>query len=709
MKVKKREGNVVAFDFNKIINVINKVLKENNLNTESITKYNIGLLEKAFTELNADLICIEDIQNIIEHFLNYIYGYDVAKSYSLYREKHRVIREMADSKKKFLQAYIKSNNTANATIDDNSNVTIKSIAVANSELHKEENKAINLKLWSDQLRSLYPDFDYKQMSEDFTTIMYPHDLSSQVGMPYCVSITLYPFLNDGLKGLGGLSASPKNIDSFLGMYINLIYNVAGQFKGAVATPGFLLCMDYFLRKEWGNDYYTRLNDPVRLGTSPRSIIQQIDQYFQQIVYTINQPSGTRGNQACFTNWSIFDKGFFEGMYSHFYFPDDTQPYWDSFNFLQKHFLHWFNKERLKCILTFPVVSVAMIAKQAEFEDKDMFDTVCSEYAEGNSFFTYISESADSLSSCCRLQNKLNDNTFNFTNGQIGEMTGSINVITLNLNRIVQDAYNAGYLPSVGYSWDAQKFKDYLYPILERVYKYQTAYKALLKGLIDSDMLPVYTSKFINIDRQYMTTGINGLNQAAEFLGIKCHDTTPYSEFVSSIFKMIKDFNISKKSKAYMANTEQTPCESAAIKLYDRDVKDGYVVPKDVNLYGSYVYKANDASINIFDKIKMMGNNYLGNYADGGAACHINLKEHLDKEQYAHILKTAANYGCRYITFNVPNCQCDKCGHIAKKPFEVCPKCGSKDVTLWDRIIGYLSPIKAWSSGRQTEQKTRVYD
>ena len=204
MKVKKREGNVVAFDFNKIINVINKVLKENNLNTESITKYNIGLLEKAFTELNADLICIEDIQNIIEHFLNYIYGYDVAKSYSLYREKHRVIREMADSKKKFLQAYIKSNNTANATIDDNSNVTIKSIAVANSELHKEENKAINLKLWSDQLRSLYPDFDYKQMSEDFTTIMYPHDLSSQVGMPYCVSITLYPFLNDGLKGLGGL-------------------------------------------------------------------------------------------------------------------------------------------------------------------------------------------------------------------------------------------------------------------------------------------------------------------------------------------------------------------------------------------------------------------------------------------------------------------------------------------------------------------------
>ena len=249
----------------------------------------------------------------------------------------------------------------------------------------------------------------------------------------------------------------------------------------------------------------------------------------------------------------------------------------------------------------------------------------------------------------------------------------------------------------------------MYPILERVYKYQTSYKALLKGLIDSDMLPVYTSKFINIDRQYMTTGINGLNQAAEFLGIKCHDTTPYSEFVSSIFKMIKDFNMSKKSKTYMANTEQTPCESAAIKLYDRDVKDGYVVPKDVNLYGSYVYKANDASINIFDKIKMMGNNYLGNYADGGSACHINLKEHLDKEQYAHILKIAANNGCRYITFNVPNCQCDKCGHIAKTPFEVCPKCGSKDVTLWDRIIGYLSPIKAWSSGRQTEQKTRVYE
>ena len=662
-------------------------------------------------------ITVEDIQDeVIETLRDF--GYDeVADSYLIYRYKHEQARKLVESKKSFIRKYKESSNTANATIDDNSNVAGKNIGILNAEGHKEENILVNRGMIIDKLKELYPDFNSKQYESDLNHhIIYKHDESSFMGAiaPYCCSISMYPFLQNGIKELGGLSAKPKNLDSFCGMYVNLIFAIAGQFAGAVATSEFLLYFDYFARKEWGDNYYQKSDIEITTPNCVRhkTIGSQIQQYFQQVIYSINQPAAARGMQAAFVNFSYFDKPFFDAMFGNFVFPDMTTPKWDSLCWLQKYFMKWFNKERLRTIITFPVESVALIYQNGHFLDSDMADFVAEEYAEGHSFFTYISDTADSLSSCCRLKNKVTTKEFNFTNGNMGVETGSKSVITLNLNRIVQDwCKSIGGVPTVGNQYDSLRL--YLQTILERVYRYHIAYNECLWDMYDAGLLPVYKAGFINLNKQYLTIGINGLNQSAEYLGIKCNDNKEYRDYCQAIFGIIKELNLIHNGKAFghkvTFNTECVPAESLAIKNYNWDKQDGYWIPEDTNLYASYIFKPNDKSISVLEKLKLHGSEYIGDYLDGGAAAHINLSEHLSKEQYNKLLKYAAEIGCQYFTFNIPNCECESCGFIAKQPFKVCPKCGeTKKIALWDRIIGYLTKINNWSEGRQIEQKTRVY-
>ena len=517
---------------------------------------------------------VEDVQDKVEDLLMSEHFYDVAKAYIIYREKHNKLREFTDNKLNFINKYKNSNNTANATVDDNSNVNGKNIGILNSEIHKEDNIQVSRRMIVEKLRELYPNFDAKQYIRDLEHhIIYKNDESSFAGAisPYCVSSTMYPFLINGLKNIGGLSASPKNLDSFCGMYINFIFAVSAMFAGAVATPEVLLYFTYFCKKEWGNDFYLKADNIITTnGRREKTIRSQIHQYWQQIVYSINQPSAARGLQSAFVNFAYFDKEFFKGMFGGFYFPDGTRPDWESLNWIQKEFMQWFNAERLKCMLTFPVESFALIYKDNEFKDEESAKFVAEEYARGHSFFTYISDTVDSLSSCCRLKNKIKTKEFNFTNGNMGIQTGSKSVITLNLNRIIQDWAKE---ETTWWSEEGDKnllhckdniplLKKYLVNILERVYKYHIAYNELLWDMYDANLLPVYKAGFIDLNKQYLTIGLNGLNQAAEFLGISCNDNKEYKDFCQLIFSIIKENNTKNKGKfnnhVLTFNTECVP-------------------------------------------------------------------------------------------------------------------------------------------------------
>lgn len=711
-RTKKGRRQLEEFDLNKIVNAVKKAYASQKKEPDEEVLRELAYIPTYHSDVSS--VRVETIQMEVEKILMDLAPYDVAKAYIIYREEHNKLREFTDRKLKFINRYKKSNNTANATIDDNSNVNGKNIGILNSEIHKEDNIQVSRRMIVEKLRELYPNFDAKQYIRDLENhIIYKHDESSFAGAiaPYCVSLTMYPFLLNGLKDIGGLSASPKNLDSFCGMYINLIFAVSAMFAGAVATPEVLLYFTYFCKKEWGKDFYLKADTIITPNSNRKKTIRsQIHQYWQQIIYSINQPAAARGLQSAFVNFAYFDKPFFEGMFGDFYFPDGTQPDWESLNWIQKEFMQWFNEERLKSVLTFPVESFALVYKDGKFLDNESAEFVAEEYARGHSFFTYISDTVDSLSSCCRLKNMLTTKEFNFTNGNMGIQTGSKSVITLNLNRIIQDCDRSYGIKQHG-DWkeNTSFIIDYLVNILNRVYKYHTAYNELLWDTYNSGLLPVYRAGFINLDKQYLTIGINGLNQAAEYLGIDCTDNEEYAKFCQLIFSTIQEQNKLHKTKKCTYNTECVPAESLASKNYNWDKKDGYKVPSDTNLYASYIFKPNDSRLSILDRIRLHGKNYIGEYLDGGAACHINLDNHLDKEQYYKILNYAAETGCQYFTFNIPNSECDDCGFITKHPIDVCPKCNSRHINLWDRPIGYLSKVKNWSEARQIERKTRIYD
>ena len=641
---------------------------------------------------------------------------------SIDNEAEETRDKFVENKIEFINRYKRSSNTANSTIDDNSNVANKNIAILNAEIHKPDNIRISRAMIMGKLKELYPDFNSKRYARDLEDhVIYKNDESSFAGAisPYCVSVTMYPFLIDGIKGLGGLSASPKNLKSFCGIFCNMIFAVSSQFAGAVAVSEALMYFAYFCKKEWGDDFYLRANEVVGKSHDGKvkTILSEIQQYWQQIVYTINQPAAARGFQSAFVNFSYFDKPFFEGMFGEFYFPDGTRPDWESLKWTQMEFMKWFNAERLRTVLTFPVETVTLLYKDGKFLDEEMFNFVCDEYSRGHSFFTYISDTVDSLSSCCRLKNKLQTKEFSFTNGNVGIQTGSKSVITFNLNRLIQ----AWYRKEVEKQEYAFKFDESCYPslkkylskLLDRVYKYHHAYNELLWDMYDADLLPAYKAGFINLNKQYLTLGINGLNQAAEFLGIDCSVNDEYAKFCQEIFSFFKEQNELHKdvtSKHHLIfNTEQVPAESLAIKNYNWDRDDGYWVPDDTNLYASYIFKPNDKTLSVLDKIKMHGRDYIGEYLDGGSACHINLDSHLSSNQYKHLLKYAADNGCSYLTFNIPMTECKECGKIVNAPIDKCPECGSTKLNYFTRIIGYLTKVANWATGRQKEFETRVFN
>ena len=409
------------------------------------------------------------------------------------------------------------------------------------------------------------------------------------------------------------------------------------------------------------------------------------------------------------------------MFENFVFPDGSRPDWESLQWIQKEFMQWFNNERLKVMLPFPVETFALIYKDGKFVDEDSYKFVCEELSRGHSFFVYISDTVDSLSSCCRLKNKIQTHEFNFTNGMVGLETGSKSVISLNMNHLVQDWYNSSSIFKEGKPesnklgkliFSDKKVKDdflnYIKTILDRVYKYHIAYNSILHDMYNSNLLPVYKAGFINLDKQYLTIGIVGFSASAEFLGYNINDNKEYQDYCQSVFSFIKQQNQLNKTKTETYNSELVPAENCGAKLYDYDKANNYWVPNNINLYTSYIFRPYDKNISVLEKIRMHGKDFIGDELDGGSSCHINLDSHPSYEQYLKIVKYAAEVGCQYFGVNVPNSECQDCGYITKQPITVCPKCGSKHISYWDRIIGYLSKIENWGKARQIEQKTRVY-
>lgn len=601
----------------------------------------------------------------------------------------------------FIKKYAKSINASSGSeVDANANVANKNIATCMGELPKKNIIGTNRLLMYDKITDMYG----VELAEEYIRQLesheiYKHDETSI--LPYCVSITMYPFLFGGLKNIGGISNAPTNLQAFQGSFINLVFAIASQFAGAVATPEFLTYLDYFIRKEFGDDYYLRADEYVTSGLRPKTIDKVITDGFEQVVYSMNQPASARNFQSVFWNIAYFDKPYFEGIFGDFIFPDGTEPKWDSVNWLQKRFMKWFNKERLKTLLTYPVETMNLLNNGEDCVDQEYADFQTEMYAEGHSFFTYTSNSVDSLASCCRLRNEIQENEFSYTLGAGGVATGSKGVLTININRLVQNCVT----DKNDFEKAKQEINIGISEQIEKCHKYLLAYNEIVKDYFNAKLLPIYNAGYITLEKQFLTVGINGFVEGAEFLGLDISPNDKYYEYGTAILKPIYDSNKKARTSEVMFNTEFVPAENLGVKNAKWDKEDGYFVPRDC--YNSYFYKVEDETCNPIDKFILHGKE-LTQYLDGGSALHMNLQEHLTKEQYKYLQKVAIKTGCSYYTYNIPNTICNDCGFISKHRLCKCEKCGSDNLDYITRIIGYLTRVSSFSEARMKEESRRYY-
>lgn len=628
MIVVKRNGEKQQFDLNKVHIAVSKAFQSVG---QEIPRYLITMINAMF--VNIDIIGVEEIQDKVEQLLMGNKHYKAAKAYILYREKHkeaRFIKERLD----YMDKYSKSvdNAATSSETDANANVTQKNVANLESEVYKTTNRVIQRQRMKDKLYELYPEVA-KQYEEDLNHhIIYTHDEASSPALkPYCMAGSLYPLMLEGTGNIDDVTPSePNDIQSYSGQVTNLVFLLSSQVKGAVALGEYIVALNYCVIKEFGKHWWQHINLNISSGAciNKKTVKDCIRKGMKQFIYGINQPAGNRSYNSPFSNISFYDKSYFNALFENFYYPDGTQPEWEAIDTLQRMFMELHRELRLIKPLTFPVTTMALVHDGNDVIDKEYKKLCAEEWAKGGSFFCYLSDNPSSLASCCRVLNEIQDNTFSSTTGLTGIMTGSANVITLNINRIVQDWFKTQDGPreqndklSVFYNTNESiGFEGYLKTILRRVYKYHIAYKTMLYEQEEAGMYASSNAGYISLSKLYSTIGLIGYCEAAQFLGLEISNNKEYKEFLQLIFGTVKEQNklhsIRDSKRPFLFNSEAIPGENLAVKLYELDKKDGYYVPEDQNLYSSYFFKQWDKNLSVLDKLKLH-NKEINSFCDGG--------------------------------------------------------------------------------------------
>lgn len=681
--------------------------------------------KQKYTDSIGDAICdglelqdgmtTEDIRTQVEQILMGM-SKRAAKKYITNGEDDLFIKD----RERYMNEYANDTDESAATLsetDPNANVSQKNVAALEGEVYKTKNRQIQRKRMKAKLGEMFPEVKDRYVEDLEEGICYSHDESSSPTTKYyCQAVSLYPLMTKGVGDIDGVTPSaPNDLQSFSGQITNLAFLLSAQCKGAVAFGEYQVALVYYIRAEYGMDWVKHIDEPVStsLVLKEKTIRSEIRKAVKQFIWGVNQPAGNRSWNSPFTNISIYDHTYFDALFKDFYYPDGTQCTWEEVDTVQRIILALRRELNLIHPLTFPVTTIAIVNDGNDIIDKEYKELCAEEWSKGSSHFCYNSDNPSSLASCCRVLSEMTDNTFSSINGLQGIMTGSCNVISLNISHIVQDWYNNydGEEARNGKVSEAEykSLRAALCDVLERVYKYHIAYKTMLYEMEDKKMFASSNGGYIYMKKLYSTVGLIGYQEAAMFLGMTPGKNEDYIKFLQFILSTVKEENkkhsIRDKKRPFLFNSEAIPGENLAVKFYQKDKKNGYYVPNDRNLYASYFFNPWD-NTSVLDKMYLHGKR-TSKYADGGQACHINLMEDLSKEQYMKLIDYSTANGVNYWTINRPISTCKKCGHVVDGPAEKCPECGG-DMDWWVRIIGYLRPMSAFSKERYKEALKRVY-
>lgn len=576
MVIIKRDGTKEEFNADKIFNALTKAFKAcGYTSVENVIRDMVS--EMRFW----DNITVEEIQDEVEETLyNYEY-FDVARAYSIYREEHKKARFIR-SRLNYMDTYKDSgvNASTSSETDANANVASKNVANLEGEVYKVTNRIIQRQRMKDKLNKLYPGQELgRQYIKDLENhIIYTHDeASTPVLKPYCKAVTLYPLMLKGVGNIDGVTPSaPNDIQSFSGQVTNAVFLFSSQCKGAVALGDYFIALNYYVIQEFGPVWYDKVDEVVTNShfLHQYTVGHYIRKGMKQFIYGVNQPAGNRSYNSPFSNVSFYDKVYFKSLFGEFYYPDGTQPEWNAIDKLQRIFMQLLREIRLIKPLAFPVTTMALVHNGKEYLDHEYKELCAEEWAKGGSFFCYTSDNPTSLASCCRVLNEMSDNTFSSTTGMTGVMTGSCNVITLNINRIVQDYIHTWKnwedhivdgKCAFPFEWFSESFSDlknYLINILERVYKYHIAYKTMLYEMEDAKMFSDCNAGYIYMRKLYSTIGLIGYCEAAQFLGLSVSNNKEYKDFLKLVFGTVKEENkknsIHDSKRPFLFNSEAIP-------------------------------------------------------------------------------------------------------------------------------------------------------
>lgn len=309
MQVIKRDGSIEEFNVDKIISAVEKAFKSCN---KKMPQYLYDMIGALFGTLEGDTIGIEEIQNRVEDVLMNDKHFDVAKSYIIYRERHkqaRFIRERID----YMNEYSQSNENAatSSETDANANVTMKNVANLEGEVYKTTNRVIQRQRMKDKLNEMYPEVAKKYEEDLNSHVIYTHDeATTPVLKQYCMAVSLYPLMMEGVGNIDGITPTPPNdLQSFSGQVTNLIFLLSSQCKGAVAVGEYFIALNYYIVQEFGPSWYEKLDVVTTTDhcNKQRTVRDAIYKAFKQFIYGVNQPAGNRSYQSPLRNLVLSNK------------------------------------------------------------------------------------------------------------------------------------------------------------------------------------------------------------------------------------------------------------------------------------------------------------------------------------------------------------------------------------------------------------------
>ena len=590
----------------------------------------------------------------------------------------------------FIDNFVDKKVVADASIDGNANVGHKDIVSLENEMSKPHSKLLAFNKIYYELKKKYgKETADEWLYHEWIGRFYLHDAYNSTYKPYCFAYDIEELVNKGLFFIDRFNAQPpKHLVTYTDFVCEFISWCCNRTSGAVGIPSFLVYSYYFAKKD------------IEAGYVQHDADYYIRQEFQRFIYKLNQPYLRSGIQSAFTNISIFDRPYLESLFGGKVYPDGTFiiDYIDEILEYQKEFMEVLSDIREKNMMTFPVLTMALLRKDGVFVDEDFAKWCCRHnmrWADSNFF---ISDDINSLSNCCRLKSNIEDmGYFNSIGGSALEV-GSVKVNTINL-------------AAISYSADKDKYFDELKSKTQLSLKVLDRVRHIIQRNVEKGLLPNYELEVINMDSQYNTIGIIGIYEVLQHYGMTYQDedgNTFYSdegvEFAKNILKTIHDeIDSFRKEEAvnYMINIEQIPGERAASILMEKDKiffpDEAYELP----LYGNQWIPLG-VKCTLQEKIRLSA--ILDEACSGGSIAHINIESPFNNFETAwKMLNYVADEGVTYFAFNLRISACEENHGFYG---DVCPVCGKPKVTTYQRIVGFLTPERTYSKERKAEFKMR---